>query len=89
MGVYAQKIYKLSGLLIHMTSKYAGDELRAIIKKVRDGTFEYQSRDKSEINWAKYDYAQIKEMADYLNNIRDIVNEADNRIKSRTIPAVS
>src|SRR5659263_254730 len=67
-------------------SKYAGEELRAIIKKVRDGTFEYKNRDKSEINWAKYDYAQIKEMADYLNNIRDIVNEADNRIKSRTIP---
>ena len=86
MGVYAQKLYKLSGLLIHMTSKYAGEELRAIIKKVRDGTFEYKNRDKSEINWAKYDYAQIKEMADYLNNIRDIVNEADNRIKSRTIP---
>ena len=86
MGVYAQKIYKLSGLLIHMPSKYAGEELRAIIKKVRDGTFEYKNRDKSEINWAKYDYAQIKEMADYLNNIRDIVNEADSRIKSRTIP---
>jgi transposase len=86
MGVYAQKIYKLGGLLIHMPSKYAGEELRAIIKKVRDGTFEYENRDKSEINWAKYDYAQIKEMADYLNNIRDIVNEADNRIKSRTIP---
>jgi len=51
MGVYAQKIYKLSGLLIHMPSKYAGEELRAIIKKVRDGTFEYKNRDKSEINW--------------------------------------
>ncbi|HJH28245.1 MAG TPA: hypothetical protein C5S50_02835 [Methanosarcinaceae archaeon] len=68
-----------------MPQKHVGEELRDLIKNVRDGTFEYESRDKSEINWAKYDYAQIKEMADYLNNIRDIVNEADNRIKSRTI----
>jgi transposase len=69
-----------------MPPKHVGEELRDIVKKVRDGTFEYKNRDKSEINWAKYDYAQIKEMADYLNNIRDIVNEADNRIRSRTIP---
>ncbi len=71
MGVYAQKIYKLSGLLIHMPPKHVGEELRDLVKKVRDGTFEYKNRDKSEINWVKYDYAQIKEMADYLNNIRD------------------
>jgi len=69
-----------------MPPKHVGEELRDLIKNVRDGTFEYNNRDKSEINWAKYDYAQIKEMADYLNNIRDIVNEADNRIRSRTIP---
>ena len=69
-----------------MPPKHVGEELRALVKKVRDGTFEYKNRDKSEINWVKYDYAQIKEMADYLNNIRDIVNEADNRIRSRTIP---
>jgi transposase len=69
-----------------MPPKHVGEELRDLVKKVRDGTFEYKNRDKSEINWVKYDYAQIKEMADYLNNIRDIVNEADNRIKSRTIP---
>ena len=68
-----------------MPPKHVGEELRDLIKNVRDGTFEYENRDKSEINWAKYDYAQIKEMADYLNNIRDIVNEADNRIRSRTI----
>jgi hypothetical protein len=30
--------------------------------------------------------AQIREMANYLNNLRDIVDEADNRIRSRTIP---
>ena len=60
-----------------MPPKHVGEELREIVKKVRDGSFEYKSRDKSEINWAKYDYAQIKEMADYLNNIRDIVKWDD------------
>lgn len=69
-----------------MPSKYAGEELREIIKKIRDGTFEYRNRDEAETDWAKYDAAQIKEMANYLDNLRDIVNEADNRIKSRTVP---
>ena len=55
-----------------MPPKHVGEELRDLVKNIRDGTFEYKNRDKSDINWAKYDYAQIKEMADYLNNIRDI-----------------
>ncbi len=68
-----------------MPPKHVGEELRELVKQVRDGTFEYENRDKAEINWAKYDSAQIKEMANYLNNLRDIVDEADNRIRSRTI----
>jgi len=86
MGVYAPKIYKLSGLLIYMPSKHAGDELREIIKNGRDGSFEYKNKDKAETNWAKYDYAQIKEMAFYLDNLRNLVNEADKRIQSETKP---
>ncbi len=69
-----------------MPSKHLGEELRELVKSVRDGTFEYKNRDKTEINWAKYDSAQIKEMANYLNNLRDIVDEAYKRIRSRTIP---
>lgn len=69
-----------------MPSKYVGEELRELVKSVRDGTFEYKNRDKTEINWAKYDSAQIREMANYLNNLRDIVDEAGNRIRIRTIP---
>ncbi len=69
-----------------MPPKHVGEEIRELVKQVRDGTFEYKNRDKAEINWAKYDSAQIKEMANYLNNLRDIVDEADNRIRSRTIP---
>lgn len=69
-----------------MPSKHAGEELRRIIKKVRDGTFEYENRERVKTDWAKYDSAQIREMANYLNNLRDIVDEADNRIRSRTKP---
>jgi transposase len=86
MGVYARKIYKPSGSLIHMPSKKAGEELRAIIKNVRDGSFQYENREQTKTDWAKYDSAQISEMANYLDNLRDIVNEADYRIKSRTPP---
>ena len=45
-----------------MPPKHVGEELREIIKKVRDGSFEYEHREKGETNWAKYDFAQIKEM---------------------------
>ncbi len=69
-----------------MPSKHVGEELREVIKKVRDGTFEYKNREEAETNWAKYDAAQIKEMAKYLDNLRDIVDDASNRIQSRTIP---
>ncbi len=69
-----------------MPSKHVGEELREIIKKVRDGTFEYRNREEAETDWAKYDAAQIKEMAKYLDNLRDIVDEASKRISSRTIP---
>jgi hypothetical protein len=37
-------------------------------------------------DWAQYDQAQIYEMTNYLNNIRDLVNLADKRIKERTPP---
>jgi len=69
-----------------MPSKYRGEELRTIIKKIRDGTFEYGSREPPETNWTQYDKAQIYEVAHYLNNIRDLVDEADRRIKERTPP---
>jgi Transposase len=69
-----------------MPSKYRGEELRTTIKKIRDGTFEYESREPPETNWTQYDKAQIYEVAHYLNNIRDLVDEADRRIKERTPP---
>ena len=67
-----------------MPSKYRGKELRKIIKKIRDRTFEYDNREPPVTDWTKYDQAQIHEMVTYLNDTRDLVDEADRRIKERT-----
>ncbi len=67
----------------------AEKNLKKIVKSVRDGTFEYDSKDPVKTGWAQYDQAQIYEMINYLNNIRDLVNLADKRIKERTPPGKS
>ena len=59
-------------------------ELHGIIKKIRSGTFDYESRGKPKTNWSLYDQAQIQELSSYLENTKDIVDEADRRIKERT-----
>nr|QNO41908.1 hypothetical protein MBIDIGPM_00012 [Methanosarcinales archaeon ANME-2c ERB4] len=69
-----------------MPSKKQGEELRKIIKSVRDGTFEYKSKEPVTTDWAQYDQAQIYEMIYYLDNIRDLVDEADERIKKENTP---
>ena len=79
-------VYILVGRSHRMPSKQRGDELRKIIKSIRDGTFKYESKEPVTTNWTQYDHAQIHEMADYLDNIRDLVEEADKRIKERTPP---
>ena len=69
-----------------MPSKQRSVELRKIIKRIRDGEFKYEGREPAEINWTQYDQAQIYEMANYLDNIRDLVDESDRRIKERIQP---
>jgi len=69
-----------------MNFKQRGENLREIIKKMRDRTFEYESRDPPETNWTQYDQAQIWEMVAYIDNVRDIVDEAERRINSKTPP---
>ncbi len=59
---------------------------RIIIKNIRDGTSVYESKERVLTNWAQYAQAQIPEMANYLDNIRDLVDEAYKRIKERTPP---
>jgi len=63
--------------------KQRGEELKKIIKSVRDGTFEYNNKEPVKTDWAQYDQAQIYEMVNYLNNIRDLVDLANKRINER------
>ena len=79
-------VYILVGQSHLMPPQQRGEELRKIIKCIRDGTFEYESKEPVTTNWAQYDQAQIYEMVNYLNNIRDLVDEADKRIKERISP---
>ena len=69
-----------------MPAKSRTEELRTLIKTICDGDFEYESRESPKTNWNLYDNAQIMELADYLDNLRDLVDEADKRIKERTPP---
>ena len=55
-----------------------------IIKSIRDETFEYEGKEPVKINWSQYDQAQIMELANYLDTIRDLVDESYKRIKERT-----
>ena len=73
--------YILVGRLHLMPPKQRGEELKKIIKSVRDGTFEYNNKEPVKTDWAQYDQAQIYEMVNYLNNIRDLVDLANKRIK--------
>jgi len=66
-----------------MNFKQRDEQLRKIIKKIRDGTFEYQQRDLQKRNWTIYDQAQINELADFIENTREVVDEAIRRIEER------
>ncbi|MDP6155810.1 MAG: hypothetical protein QGH39_11565 [Candidatus Thermoplasmatota archaeon] len=69
-----------------MNFKQRGEKLREIITEIRERTFEYEPREVPKINWTQYDQAQIWEMATYLGNVRDLVDEAKQRIERRTPP---
>ena len=60
------------------------EELREIASSVRKGTFDYEGRPRKSMDWASYDEAQVNELADMLNAIRDIVEEASRRIAERS-----
>nr|QNO44688.1 hypothetical protein LIDEEMHE_00004 [Methanosarcinales archaeon ANME-2c ERB4]QNO44960.1 hypothetical protein JLEBHCKC_00004 [Methanosarcinales archaeon ANME-2c ERB4]QNO46267.1 hypothetical protein KKFKAJIP_00003 [Methanosarcinales archaeon ANME-2c ERB4] len=53
--------YILVGRFHLMPPKQRGEELKKIVKSVRDGTFEYDSKEPVKTDWAQYDQAQIYE----------------------------
>lgn len=57
------------------------EELREVVSRVRNKTFPYEERNEKEIDFTKYNRAQINEIADVLEMIRDVVNAASARLQ--------
>ena len=55
-------------------------KLDRLVEKLRNDDFDYVPREKKDINWSKYDDAQINEMNDMLLLIRDTVDESARRL---------
>lgn len=54
-------------------------ELRETVSRVRKGEFPYQEKEPKKIDFALYNQAQINEIADMLETIRNMVDAADKR----------
>jgi transposase len=59
------------------------EDLRDLVKSVRDRSFPYEKREEKNMNWHDYDQAQVNEIADVLETIRDIVNIAVSRMPEK------
>ena len=59
------------------------EDLRDLVESVRDLSFPYEKRDEKERDWHNYDQAQVNEIADVLETMRDIVNIAASRIPEK------
>ena len=57
------------------------EKLREIVSHVRKGDFPYEEKEKKEINFAAYDRAQINEIKDVLEMIRNVVETANMRLQ--------
>jgi transposase len=55
-------------------------ELNRLIREVKSRRFPYEPREGREIDWSKYDQAQLNEINDMLLTIRDAVEEATLRL---------
>ena len=84
MGVCIHNIIYLSVDYLMMTSKRRGEEPEK--NHQEDPRWDIRIREHVLTNWTRYDQTQIHEMVNYLDNIRDLVGEADRRIKDRTPP---
>ncbi|MGC8514625.1 MAG: hypothetical protein ACP5OC_00630 [Thermoplasmata archaeon] len=62
-------------------ARKTSEDLRNIVKSVRDKSFPYERREEKDRNWHDYDQAQVNEIADVLETIRDVVDLAASRIK--------
>ena len=65
-----------------MVMKKAGD-LRNLVKSVRNKSFPYEKREPEKRNWSQYDDAQVNEIADILETIREVVDIAASNIPDK------
>jgi len=87
MGVYTHNYLNLSFHYLYMTQKSNQSILQKLLSSIESGAFKYESKEKEPINWSSYDQAQINEINDMLEYIRDVVDRAvqDLHIKERYI----
>ncbi len=63
-------------------------ELRETVSRIRKGEFPYKEKEQKKIDFAKYNTAQINEIANVLETIRDIVDAADQRLQKTSEPTL-
>ncbi len=56
------------------------------MEKLENDEFKYTPKEEKEIDWAKYDKAQINEINNMLLFIKDMVDEACKRLKIEEVP---
>ncbi len=66
-----------------MKKRHGTEELRQLVTSVRDGTFQYEGRPKKSVDWSSYDEAQVHELADMLETMRDFVDQASERVQMK------
>ena len=64
-------------------ARKTAEDLRNLVKSVRDKSYPYERREEKERNWHDYDRAQVNEIADVLETIRDVVDLAASRIPEK------
>ena len=64
-------------------ARKTAEDLRNLVKSVRDKSFPYEKREEKERNWHQYDKAQVNEIADVLETMRDVVDIASSRIPEK------
>jgi transposase len=67
-------------LLLFVPERKIQKKLDELISTLKDGRLEYVPREKTSIDWASYDEAQINEMNEQLLIIRNIIDDAHARL---------
>lgn len=60
-------------------------KLQETVLSIRKGEFPYKEKEPGKINFSKYNAAQINEIADVLETLRDIVDLADQRLQEKAV----